>query len=394
MARLYADVLSYVIVLITTALLLGGCVAPSPQVIAPTPQIIMQGDIPGREVVQPIELDNCDGKADAKRTEHRTRSVESTISAEVAAKFGVSAEVLSAEVQATVGATIGWTEGQGTSIELVAPPGTRMAFQLVWIGNEQVGIVQNLRASNIPIAFRSFRPTDVRIKSQYDIGCPPQNAQGPIVTTEVRPVVTARPPSPKPTIPSPSTSTPPTVVTKGELLYQDTFDDPSGWIVEEGMRIENGTMIVSPRYDAVPRNPAIYADFVFESRFYIPATGSMAFYVRHQRPACPGWNCSIQVALYYDNNTGYREVVARRWLGDKPSQQFDIAKNQAASALYPDQWNTIAVLAKGSEYKVYINDASILNFADSTYASGAFVMDNAGPTNEVKIDYIRIYAVR
>lgn len=133
----------------------------------------MQGDTPGREVVQPIELDNCDGKADAKRIEHRTRSVESTISAEVAAKFGVSAEVLSAEVQATVGAAIGVTDGQGTSIELVAPPGTRMAFQLVWIGNEQVGIVQNLRASNIPIAFRSFRPTDVRIKSQYNIGCPP-----------------------------------------------------------------------------------------------------------------------------------------------------------------------------------------------------------------------------
>lgn len=202
MTRLYADMLSCVAVFITVVLFLGGCVAPNLQATAPTPQVIMQGDIPGKEVVQPIELDNCDGKADAKRTEHRTRSVESTISAEVAAKFGVSAEVLSAEVQATVGASVGWTEGQGTSIELVAPPGTRMAFQLVWIGNEQVGIVQNLRASNIPIAFRSFKPTDVRIKSQYDIGCPGSDVIMPRPT--IPQVVAA---------PTPRTSTEPTAST-------------------------------------------------------------------------------------------------------------------------------------------------------------------------------------
>lgn len=132
----------------------------------------MQGDTPGKEEVQPIELDNCNGKADTKRIEQRTRSIEATISSEIAAKFGASAEVLSAEVEAAVGAAMKWGAERSTSIELVAPPGTRMAFQLVWIGDEQVGIVQNLRAPNIPIAFRSFRPTDVRIKSQYDIGCP------------------------------------------------------------------------------------------------------------------------------------------------------------------------------------------------------------------------------
>lgn len=179
MPRLYADTLSYVTIFITVVLFLAGCVAPNPQVTPSAPQIIMQGDSPGKEVVQPIELNNCDGKADAKRTEHRSRSVESTISAEIAAKFGVSAEVLLAEIQATVGAAIGWTEGQGMSIELVAPPGTLMAFQLVWIGNEQVGIVQNLKGVNIPIAFRDFRPTDVRIKSQYDIGCPGFGADTP-----------------------------------------------------------------------------------------------------------------------------------------------------------------------------------------------------------------------
>lgn len=188
-------------------LLLAGCVAPAPQIIAATPQVIMQGDTPGKEEVQPIELDNCNGKADTKRIEQRTRSIESTISAEIAAKFGASAEVLSAEVQAAVGAAMKWGAERSTSIELVAPPGTRMAFQLVWIGDEQVGIVQNLRASNIPIAFRSFKPTDVRIKSQYDIGCPPtSSAQRPVAAPETHPVApTALSPTVRPaTQPVPS----------------------------------------------------------------------------------------------------------------------------------------------------------------------------------------------
>lgn len=199
MTRLYAHASFCVAGLITIVLPLSGCVAPSPQVIAPTPQVIIQGDTPGKEVLQSIELDNCNGKGDAKRIEQRTRSIESTISAEIAATFGASAEVLSAEVQAAVGAATKWGTEQSTSIELVAPPRTRMAFQLVWIGDEQVGIVQNLRASSIPIAFRSFKPTDVRIKSQYDIGCPPTpSMQTPAATPETRLVTPVLSPTARP----------------------------------------------------------------------------------------------------------------------------------------------------------------------------------------------------
>ena len=193
MTRWYTHASFYVAGLITIALLLSGCVAPSPQVAVPTPQVIMQGDTPGREEVQPIELDNCNGKADLKRTEQRSRSIESTVSAEIAARLGTSAEVISAEVQVAVGAAMKWGTERSTAIELVAPPGTRMAFQLVWIGDEQLGIVQNLRASGIPIAFRSFKPTDVRIKSQYDIGCPESGGQPPLPTSvpQSTPVVVA-----------------------------------------------------------------------------------------------------------------------------------------------------------------------------------------------------------
>ncbi|MCB0310789.1 MAG: hypothetical protein KDD42_06125, partial [Bdellovibrionales bacterium] len=174
--------------LIIVVVALAGCLSPIPTA-PPTPSVIIQGDTPGTEEVQPIELDNCNGKADAAREEQRTRSVEFTISGEIAASLGASAEVISAEVQAAIGAAMQQGSEQSTKITLVAPPGTRMAFQLVWIGDEQLGIVQNLRASNIPIAFRSFTPTDVRIKSQYDIGCPPAAGQN----GSVAPQPTAQP---------------------------------------------------------------------------------------------------------------------------------------------------------------------------------------------------------
>lgn len=180
-------------------------------------------------------------------------------------------------------------------------------------------------------------------------------------------------------------------IAKGSLLYEDTFDSSSGWNVEEGMTIENGNLIVRPGYDAVPQNPAQYTDFAFESRFYIPQSGSMAFYLRHQRPPCADWNCSIQIALYFNSN--YQELAARRFLGDKPTQQFDIIKTGLAF-LHPSNWNKIIVQVKGSEYSVYINDAFVLNFSDSRYASGAFIIDNAANSNgEIKLDYIRIYQI-
>jgi hypothetical protein len=244
MSRRYTLTTLHVASLIVIALFLDGCVAPSPQVAVPTPQVMMQGDTPGREEIQPIELYNCNGKGDAKRIEQRTRSIESTISAEIAARFGVSAEVLSADIQTAVGAAMKGGEERSTSIELVAPPGTWMAFQLVWIGDEQVGIVQNLRASNIPIAFRSFKPTDVRIKSQYDIGCP-----GPEESTGVQPM-TVQPQQPRQVV-SPTTAPtlgptlrpPITPEAQKAKLYTFTLDAAHPEWSPTGFRIPAGTWL-------------------------------------------------------------------------------------------------------------------------------------------------------
>lgn len=163
------------------------------QVAQSAPQVIIQGDTPGKEEFQTIEIDNCDGKSDVARTEQRSQSIDVVVSAEMAASLGASAEVISAEVQAAVGTGITRGAQKSTSIQLTAPPKTRMVFQLVWIGNEQIGIVQNLRGSNIPIAFQGFTPTDVRIKSQFDIGCPGTQHTSTPVTTESRPAPTQPP---------------------------------------------------------------------------------------------------------------------------------------------------------------------------------------------------------
>jgi hypothetical protein len=175
-----------------------------PSQVANTTQVIIQGVSEGKEEIQTIEIDNCDGKGDATRTEQRSQSVDVTISAEIAAKIGASAEIISAEVQAAVGVANTQGKERSTSIQLTAPPGTRMLFQLMWTGKEQIGIVENIRGSSIPIAFRDFTPTDVRIKSQSDIGCPGSNSPKPIVTSDASPtstpIVPVQPPTAKTTV--------------------------------------------------------------------------------------------------------------------------------------------------------------------------------------------------
>lgn len=144
-------------------------------------QVMLQGEVDGQEDIQEFDLDNCDGKAEAIRVEHRLSSIDVTVSTELVARIGVNAEVISAEVQTTVGAALRIGGERGTSIELKAPPNTHMFFQLAWIGKSQIGVVQDVRGSGIPVAFQSFTPNNVRIKSQYDIGCrssaPPSTTQ-------------------------------------------------------------------------------------------------------------------------------------------------------------------------------------------------------------------------
>lgn len=181
-------------------------------------------------------------------------------------------------------------------------------------------------------------------------------------------------------------------MTKGELLYLDPFDNPSGWNIESGMQIANGNLVIFPGNDAVPNDSVIYTDFVFESRFHMPAHGAMAFYLRNQIPSCKNgsWNCSIQIVL--DFKSPNQVFVARRSRGsDLP---IDIRQG-SVTALRLNDWNQFVALVKGDNYKVYINDRLVLDFFDNEYASGSFIIDNdPESSSQIELDYIRIYKVQ
>jgi|CXWL01.1.fsa_nt_gi hypothetical protein len=177
------------------------------------------------------------------------------------------------------------------------------------------------------------------------------------------------------------------------LIYEDTFDTPSGWYLKEGVKIENGNLLVYPGRDAVPDFSNTFTDFTFESRFYISESGSMAFYFRNQVPTCQNgnWNCSIQIVL--DFNSPSQIFVARRYLGNTLSP-VDITRS-SGNVLRSNDWNEILVTTKGSNYKVYINRSLVLEFSENEYASGSFIIDNDPNSNsEIKLDYIRIYKVQ
>lgn len=179
-------------------------------------------------------------------------------------------------------------------------------------------------------------------------------------------------------------------IPKTELLYEDTFDISSGWNLKDGVKIENGNLIISPGRDAVPNSPAVYADFTFESRFYISSIGAMAFYLRNQIPTCQNgsWNCSVQIVLDFKNPN--QIFVARRSMGNQPP--IDITRN-SVNTLYLNGWNEVLITAKGSNYKVYINRSPVLEFTDDMYTSGSFIVDNdPNSLSAINLDYIRIYS--
>jgi len=182
-------------------------------------------------------------------------------------------------------------------------------------------------------------------------------------------------------------------IPRTDVIYEDTFDNPSGWYLKEGVSIESGNLLIYPGHDAVPDFSNTYNDFIFESRFYISEFGSIAFYVRNQVPTCQNgaWNCSIQIVLDFQNSS--QTFVARRSLGNTTSP-IDITRN-SVQTLRLNDWNEILVTVKGNDYEVQINRFPVLKFSDNEYTSGSFIIDNdPNSISEIKVDYIRIYKIQ
>lgn len=187
-------------ILLTTLVLVSCTVGTSPNVTSiaqslptSTLQLIFQSETNAEEI-QAFEIDNCNGQAYISRVETRSHSVESDVSAEVASKIGASIVAISTEVEAAVGASLGSSYERQTSIELQAPPETRMRFELRWLGKSRFGRIQNVFGSNTPIAFQTFIPNDVIVKSQVNLGCPTRPtypSSNQLLPTEIQPTLPA-----------------------------------------------------------------------------------------------------------------------------------------------------------------------------------------------------------
>lgn len=302
-----------------------------------------------------VHINNCGGKADSEQTKSHSFST----SVEGGIDVGVQQVV-----EGVISAKYGQYRNVSVSQRLVAPAGTNMEFVLRWSEEVRAG---NVTVNGSTGTYKTNIPITVEQVSSRDSGCDITQNQEPNSDSISPPIETP-------------------VSSNGNLIYECNFDNSCQWNVEAGMKIENGMLLVSPGYDAVLGGASSFTNFILEAKFLLPPTGSMSFYIRHQRPACTDWNCSIQIGLYT------QEVVARRFLGDKSNQQIDIIKNKSVTSFRSNDWNIIIIVANGNNYTVYMNDVLALEFTDDTYSSGSFIIDNAiDSIAEATIDYFRVY---
>jgi outer membrane protein assembly factor BamD (BamD/ComL family) len=176
----------------------------------------------------------------------------------------------------------------------------------------------------------------------------------------------------------------------GDLLFNEDFNSNSisirRWELE-GSRVENDTLIIRPNGAVYPYKfgdiPTVYTNFILESQFSNPEGSTyMSFYLRFQKTPCS--NCSIQIEVSFSEKT----IIGRRVRGATSYEDITTPKS---IQIDPNQWTKITIKAEDINYRVYINDVFVVSFTDYTYTSGTFVLDNG--SEEVKVDYVRIYAL-
>lgn len=170
----------------------------------------------------------------------------------------------------------------------------------------------------------------------------------------------------------------------GNLLYEDTFESDTGvWSLQSGNSIQNGELILSPATSTFPNWSTQYSDFIFETEFRFIDPQSTHYFTAYLRYSdCSAGNCSTQVFV-----SSASEVAA--WhIGSDKKQLMNYTN---APQLDPKASNTLTVIVKGSEFKVYINRVFVRSFTDSAYKSGKVVLDaDESPT---AVSYIRFYSL-
>jgi hypothetical protein len=163
----------------------------------------------------------------------------------------------------------------------------------------------------------------------------------------------------------------------GSLIYEKTFDE------NDGMRL------LLAHKELFPSHNPEYSDFIFETEFHqmTPmATDFAVIYVkmRFAISPCSGFtgNSSYLIAV-----TGMGRVIAAR---------YECGNRQPLAETYalhlPNSIRRLTIIAKGDEFRIFLNGNFEVSFSDPTLKSGSWVIGNDGP-DILFLDSIRIYSV-
>ena len=109
-----------------------------------------------------IHMNNCGSAGEVKQTAEKSKSVN----VEYAGSFGVDKVVVNGEVSAKYGEI----NTNSKSIELVAPAGTNMEFNLKWTEKTWLGIV-TAQGKDGQANYKVSVPISVELVSSQDLGC-------------------------------------------------------------------------------------------------------------------------------------------------------------------------------------------------------------------------------
>lgn len=154
-----------------------------------------------------IHMNNCGSAGEVKQTAEKSKSVN----VEYAGSFGVDKVVVNGEVSAKYGEI----NANAKKLELVAPAGTNMEFNLKWTEKTWVGIV-TAQGKDGQANYKVSVPISVELVSSQDLGCGSSNSV--------------------PANPNPTTSSPPT-----QQSPQTNFSD-----ITVTANANNGVLFTAP----------------------------------------------------------------------------------------------------------------------------------------------------
>jgi hypothetical protein len=183
--------------------------------------------------------------------------------------------------------------------------------------------------------------------------------------------------------------------TSGNILYEDTFGNPStGWLEVSGDRYEtgytNGEYYISLKKPdsyaiTVKSDPGSLRDFSLETDARLASGTSDTSYGLVFR--CQDMDNYYCFVISGDGYYSIKKRVKGGWINLQKKTISDIIKQGNVS-------NKIKVTCKGSRIDAYINDSFLTTVIDDSYTSGyiGVIADSFWSNGRAVFDYVRVYS--